>query len=203
MILDVTAGNRVMWNKNRNPPNIIFIDKESDLHYPPDIVADNTNLPIRLGLKIDSIIFDPPWGVNLPPWFLNKKPIKTKSTWGKTNSYYGDFKSKREMFTYINKAQKEFQRYTRKLCFKWGERNVSVWKILPLFREWKIIQKKLHKTNMNIKSKTDNWWITMSRSEDHVCDSCPVTWGEGDASELCEGCPNEMELMNYVPKHLR
>jgi len=105
MILDVTAGNRVMWNKNRNPQGVIFIDKESDLYYPPDIVADNRHLPIRLGLNIDSIIFDPPYGINLPPWFLNKQPIKTKSTWGKTRSYYGNFKSKRELFSYIHRAQ--------------------------------------------------------------------------------------------------
>ncbi len=37
----------------------------------------------------------------------------------------------------------------------------------------------------------------------HVCDSCGVVAGELDASEECEGCPNEMELIDYVPKHLR
>lgn len=40
-------------------------------------------------------------------------------------------------------------------------------------------------------------------SEAHVCDTCPVVRGEADARECCEGCPNKMELINYVPKHLR
>ena len=33
----------------------------------------------------------------------------------------------------------------------------------------------------------------------HVCDGCPVTLGEEDANEKCEGCPNEMALIDYVP----
>ena len=166
----MTAGNRVMWNKNRNPPNVVFIDKEHDLHYPPDIIADNRYLPIRLDLKIDSIIFDPPWGINLPPWFLNKKPIKTKSTWGKTRSYFGDFKSKRELLSYIHKAQEEFQKYNLlRLCFKWGERNVSLWNILPFFKQgWievhRVYCPRAQSFSGDGKSKTDTWWVVFNKN---------------------------------------
>lgn len=160
-----------MWNKNRNPQGVVFIDKESDLYYPPDIVADNRYLPIRIGLKIDSIIFDPPYGINLPPWFLNKQPIKTKRSWGKTRSYYGDFKSKRELFSYIHKAQEEFQKYTRILCFKWGNRNVSLWNVLPFFIKngWnEIYRVEFKKAQSSIgkgKSKNRSFWVTFVNSE--------------------------------------
>ena len=169
IILDVTAGNRVMWNKNRNPHGVVFIDKEPDLHHPPDIVADNTHLPIRLDLPIESIIFDPPWGINLPPWFLNKKPIKTKSTWGKTKSYYGDFKSKKELVRYLIKAERELKRYTKRLCFKWGERNVPLRNILSIFTRsgWK----EIHRVELNKsqafsgkgKTKTRNMWVVFDK----------------------------------------
>jgi len=168
VILDVTAGNRSIWYRNRTPLGVVFIDKEHDLLYPPDIVADNTKLPIRSDLTIDSIIFDPPWGINLPPWFLNKK-VNPGAGGVK---YYGDFKTKRDLVIYLHKAQTEFKKYTEKLCFKWGERNVSLWSILGIFTRdgWKEIHRvKLNSIkNRGGKSKNQTWWIILKgeRQED-------------------------------------
>ena len=180
MILDVTAGNRVMWRMwGRTKPieGVVFIDKERDLHFPPDIIADNTHLPIRTDLKIDSIIFDPPWGINLPPWFLNKKPFNNENKWGMSTNYYGDFKSKRELITYIHKAQTEFKNYTERLCFKWGERNISLWKILPFFVKDGWIETHRIKHNRlfhnsfakNSKSKNQTYWIVFQRTKTIIC----------------------------------
>ena len=161
VILDVTAGNRMIWKNSKHPSDIIFIDKEFGFKINQDIIADNRKLPIRKDIQIDSIIFDPPWGLNMPPWWVDKNPNDVTAT------YYGDFKSKRELISYIHKAQKEFQQYTNRLCFKWGERNVSLWKILPLFtREgWIEINRKEIKEKRNAKgaSSNKNWWITFMR----------------------------------------
>ena len=161
MILDVTAGNRTIWSRNRNPENVIFIDKEPELFYPPDILADNRNLPIRLGLKIESIIFDPPWGINLPPWWLNKQ----SRTGNGGIVYYGNFKSKRECISYLHKAHNEFKKYTDRLCFKWGERDITLWAILGLFVRdgWQEIHRVKLNTKMNASGESMNqtWWVVL------------------------------------------
>ena len=161
IILDVTAGNRMIW-ANKNPPDVIFLDKEHGFRIDPDIIADNTHLPFRDNFKFVSIIFDPPWGVNMPPWWTDKDRAG-----GTRGDFFGDFKSKRELITYIHKAQREFQKYTGRLCFKWGERNVSLWNILPLFTKagWNIIHTREIKANRNVggKSSNKNWWVTFIR----------------------------------------
>lgn len=149
----------MIWGNNKYPEGVIFLDKEHGFRINPDIIADNTHLPFRIDFRFTSIIFDPPWGVNMPPWWLNKK---TRVGLGGIH-YFGDFKSKKELISYIHKAQKEFQKYTDRLCFKWGERNVSLWNILPLFTKerWKIIHEREIKANRNVggKSSNKNWWI--------------------------------------------
>ena len=61
-ILDVTAGNRNIWLKNKNP-FILWIDIESELEIPPDLVMDctDTKFPDEC---VFTLFFDPPhwWG---------------------------------------------------------------------------------------------------------------------------------------------
>lgn len=170
VILDATAGNRMMWGKNKEQDiqRTIFIDKENGFLIEPDIIVDNTNLPFRTTFQFISIIFDPPWGINMPPWWLNKK--KRQGSGG--IHYFGDFKSKIQLLSYIHKAQEEFKRYTNRVCFKWGERNISLWSILPFFREWNEIYRREIKTPMNKAghSKNKNWWVTFIREKE--ADKC-------------------------------
>ena len=95
----------------------------------------------------------------MPPWWTDKDRAG-----GTRGDYFGDFKSKRELISYIHKAQREFQKYTNILCFKWGERSVSLWNILSLFTKdgWQIIHEREIKANRNVggKSSNKNWWVT-------------------------------------------
>ena len=104
--------------------------------------------------------------------FLNKNHFPNPKKWGINISYFGDFKSKRELISYIHKAQREFQRYTKRLCFKWGERNVSLWNVLPLFTKegWMEIhrvnhERVFHKSfSKGEQSKNQTWWVVFTIS---------------------------------------
>jgi len=162
VILDITAGNRLIWGKNVNPEGVIFIDQETRLRIPPTLFADNTNLPIRTDLKIDSILFDPPWGINLPPWMID--PDRSTNS---RASFFGDFKSKRDLVSYLIRTEKELKKYTRRICFKWGERNVTLWSILGIFTRngWK----EKHRVKLNApknrggKSTNQTWWVILKK----------------------------------------
>ena len=160
MMLDATAGNRMIW-PNKNPSNVIFLDKEIGLARSPDIFADNRFCPFRDNV-FDCVIFDPPHSCSIPPWWSD--PATSKKRRGNLASWYGKFENKTDMFSSINKAQKEFARVAKRLCLKWSELEVSLWKILPFFREWKIIQTKPHKGKFKV-GKTKTYWVTFVNSE--------------------------------------
>ena len=165
MILDVTAGNRMIWGKKKNPAGVIFIDKESGFRIPQDIMADNTNLPIRTDLKIDSIIFDPPWMVNPPAWWLDKDREN-----GTRGDYFGSYDSKKQIVPYLNKAFNEFKNYTERVCMKWGDSDIPLYRILGFIKRngWTVINKRevRAKKNSGGKSKTLNWWVTFIRKRE-------------------------------------
>ena len=62
----------MMW-PNRFNYNTVFLDKEVDLLFPPDVRAVWSHLPFRDGV-FECVIFDPPhmWGT-LPKFMDNKK----------------------------------------------------------------------------------------------------------------------------------
>jgi len=136
MMLDATAGNRMIW-PNKKPPNVIFMDKETSLYVVPHLFADFRELPFRDNV-FDCVIFDPPHSCSLPPWWNSPRGEKN-DPWANypksRRSWYGKFDNKRDMFSSIHKAQKEFARVAKRLCLKWSELEVSLWKILPFFRE--------------------------------------------------------------------
>jgi len=128
-----------MMLSNKNPPHVIFLDKETKLANPPTVFGDFRKLPFRENC-FSLIIFDPPFGINMPPWWTN--PSNDRRPGG--NSFYGNVKSKRELIKLVYDAAQEFLNYAPRLCLKWAERNVTLWKILPLFKPWKQIYEKKH-----------------------------------------------------------
>jgi len=157
MLLDATAGNRTIW-PNKNPPYIIFMDKEIKLWFPPHLFADFRYCPFRDNV-FSCVIFDPPHKIttNPPPWWAKPDGRKTDKSHGA--GWYGWWNNKRECIASIDAAQKEFARISNRLCFKWGEVDLSLWKILGVFTKWKIIQEKLHHHH-NKRGKNKSWWVT-------------------------------------------
>jgi len=163
-MLDATAGNRIMW-PYKNPPNVVFMDRELKLGRPPHIFADFRFCPFRENV-FETVIFDPPHKItrNMPPWWnspeMDKNPAGSK--WpGSTKSWYGFYETKIEMLSSIYKGQKEFARIAKRLCLKWSEISVPLWNILPLFDEWE----KKHEVSRKMKTgKIPHFWITFIRS---------------------------------------
>ena len=132
------------------------MDKEYDLANSPDIFGDNRCCPFRDDV-FTCVIYDPPHYVNAPPWMTD--PQVDRSKFKSQGSFFGNFITKTEMLTSINKAQKEFKRISKRLCLKWVERSYTLWQILPFFRDWVNIQ-----TLEMSKGRTKTWWITFVRT---------------------------------------
>lgn len=160
VMLDATAGNRVMW-KNKNPFNIIFLDREYDLGLTPDIFADNQYLPFRKNV-FTCVFYDPPyqWGKTL--WSNNPKgKTEGSSNW----TWYGTYNNKKELLHNLLNANKEFSRVSKRLCFKWCDLKIPIRNILSIFKTyWNIVYKKKHNSKKQT-SKNQTWWVTFIREE--------------------------------------
>jgi len=138
MMLDASAGNRMLWS-NKNPPNTVFLDKNTLLKIPPDILGVWENLPFRDDV-FDCVLFDPPHKFN-----------RTSGFWANPSSpnYYGADISRTKLVTGIFHGTREFLRIAKRLCFKWSDDEISLARVLSLFpREWeKIFHKEVDKNN--------------------------------------------------------
>ena len=152
MILDATAGNRMMW-KNKNPPLTVFMDKEIRLQNPPDVFGVWEHCPFRDDVFL-SVIFDPPHKFNRSCGF-----------WAEPDSpnYYGADIRREKLISGIYHGTKEFLRIAKRLCLKWCDDEISLWKILGLVdKGWKeILRKKDDKIRAHGNS---TWWITYIRN---------------------------------------
>lgn len=164
VVLDATAGNRLMW-PCKNPPLTVFMDKEMELHRPPDIFAVWQYLPFRDNI-FELIFFDPPNLITrgiFNPWYADPK-----SAGGASGSWYGFFTSKIHLTTSIVGAAKEFYRVGRRLCVKWFEDRVTVWQLLPLLRPWVEVARFNPKPRMGRRSwrhtSSKTFWIILTRS---------------------------------------
>ena len=167
-ILDATQGNRMMW-ANKNPPNVVFMDKEANLKYKPDVISTWDSIPFPDN-HFSLVIFDPPHVTH------ENHPFKNKS--GCHDGWYGYFNSKEECVSEISKAQKEFSRVSNRLCFKWDEKYIPLEEMILLFNEWIEINRykckpRTVKTNFgngvikNIYHKNSgrSYWITFTRKD--------------------------------------
>jgi len=156
LILDVTAGNRMMWN-NKSQENVVFLDKEIGLKIPPDIFGVWEYLPFRDHI-FNSTIFDPPHGEGPYKNCIHHDPKATKGSW------WGYYFNKRSFFSSIHRAQSEFKRViNNKLFFKWNESRIPLFKLMPFFKEWKEIgRKEFHsKSGVGIHR---TYWVQFARA---------------------------------------
>ena len=156
-ILDVTAGNRMMW-KVKDNPCVVFLDKEPALAIPPDVLATWDRLPFPDNY-FSVIVFDPPHLIrsNPPPYFTNPKE---KYNW------YGWFKTRREMVVSIIGADKEFARVAPMVLLKWYEDEVPVDNIVGLLKSFKPeLYKKWRANELSRKKRSggSTWWVKLVR----------------------------------------
>ena len=153
VVLDATAGNRMMW-KNKNPPLTVFMDKKTDLRVRPDVIGVWGHAPFRDDV-FDCILFD-------PPHIVRTKGADPRFT---MHVNYGSWKSKTEAIIGINKAQKEFLRLTKRLCFKWCNTRdgPTLWTLLPFFKEWKETHRKEWNTKGSGTIRGTSFWVTFVR----------------------------------------
>ena len=163
MILDVTAGNRMMW-KNKNPHNVVFVDKETRLRIPPDLFCDNRYLPFRDNC-FGCVIFDPPHASKGPNSGLFSDP--------RSGSYYGLGITRKELLYNLLYAPRELFRVSKRVCFKWSwnpkmgkSRGRTIENVLWFFREYKLIYKRTWR-----KKTTESGWFTFVCTKSILCDS--------------------------------
>ena len=162
VVLDATAGNRMMWG-GKKAPGIIYMDRELKLARPPDIFADHCSCPFRDNV-FENVIFDPPHAWGTPPWWTDPSMSKHKDKKKGPQSWYGDYKNRRDMIVSIVKAQKEFARISTRLSFKWCEIKIGLWRILSCFTEWTVINKNEWYSNRNVKQAQKTYWVLLIRT---------------------------------------
>lgn len=170
MMLDATAGNRMMWKNTKTPPNTVFFDKEPYLKIPPDIVGIWERLPFRDNV-FDTIIFDPPHYPNFGPNSRHANP--------KSHSWFGMFGTKKKLVRAMAKGLQEFIRVGKsdvRLCFKWCDTRIEylekttgkwrrrtenplLWTLLSLFYDWKEIFRRTFQSKYG-KNNQETYWIT-------------------------------------------
>jgi hypothetical protein len=158
MILDATAGNRITWRKNKNPDNVVFLDKEYRLAIPPTVIATWKYLPFRDD-SFTCVYFDPPftkWGKTS----IHNHPIREKSYRGA--SWYGNPSSLRALVKDIILGQKEFARVSKNLCFKWCEISYNVDRVLTCFTEWEVLFKMVYESRKR-HGKSKTWLVKLTR----------------------------------------
>jgi len=171
MILDATAGNRLMW-LHKNSPNIVYLDIEKRLKVKPTIYADSRCLPFRPG-AFHTIFFDPPhmWreGAGIPCYSIpyGRKFAKLMGITGL--SYYGSekYKTRLDLIRYIYQSQVEFYRVLKAdglLWFKWNESRIPLNRIVTLFLDWRELMRIWVKSPSQTLGKHQTYWVCMEKS---------------------------------------
>jgi len=175
MILDCTSGNRNMW-RTKESEYVIYVDVEKELEYPPDIICDSTKTPF-LDEQFSSIFFDPPhgWGRKIGgsmTTLRNKKDLEEYKWKAFHNlAYWGwdKYKTKRELFIFLHKAQREFLRILKDdgaLWVKWNEVNIPLRSILPFFKNWnEMLRLSICSLSQTI-GKEQTYWIMFMKKID-------------------------------------
>ena len=156
LILDVTAGNRMMWAhlQDKDSKYIMFTDKQEGLKVAPDIICNWRRLPFPDN-RFLVVVFDPPhaWGFGVNS--IHSDPMASEGSW------WGNPSRRKELVLDMIHGQKEFARVAPVLCFKWNDNCMSLERALSCLTEWKeVFRKEVNSSGKLGKSKT--WWITMT-----------------------------------------
>jgi len=169
IILDATAGNRMIWNIKKSP-YVLWIDIEPEVE--PDLILDCTNTNF-LDKQFRMIFFDPPhsYGRTKNTGIYQTPSAKIRfEKWGSRGGYYGfdKYPTKTALLSFIHKAQEEFYRILDDygvLWFKWAEIHATLDAILPLFKKWNLMMKIEVAFQGKVKGNTTWWVMFMKKSE--------------------------------------
>ena len=153
--IDVTAGYRMMW-PNKNPPNMIFMDKNKESQRAPDILATWEYMPFRDNV-FETVFFD-------PPHKLGRTTGRGHWATPSNKNYYGIDISKTKFRTGVYKGSREFLRVANRLCFKWNDIELMVERVMTLFpKTWEKINHLV--IDKGLKTGTLTHWVTFIKSE--------------------------------------
>lgn len=149
--LDCAASNRLMW-PNKNPPLVVFTDRNREIQIPPDVLCDYRYLPFRDHV-FHTAFFDPPHAARskISREYQHQNP----AAW----SYYGWDITPRALREGIRGASKELLRVADRCCLKWSEVDYGEAWIMGMMREWRAIHKLLLKYSRI--EHIPSYWITM------------------------------------------
>lgn len=155
VILDATAGNRMMWS-NKNPPHTVFMDSEIKLRISPHVFGTWEKLPFRDD-AFRCVIFDPPHGFNRAGSGLWDDP--------KGTSWYGRTIRRARLVSGIYRGAREFFRVSQRLCLKWSDDEISLFKILGLIpRTWMEVRR-ARVGRKNRAHGNSTWWVTFVKEQ--------------------------------------
>ena len=193
MILDATAGNRMMWKKKYSD-NVVYIDRGYKLQRPPDVICDHMRAPFRDGV-FDTVFFDPPhrWAWE-GSYFSFQNVEDAKAIWGDKGgiiTYYGwdIYKDKGELVNYLYKAQKELARITKYdglMWVKWNEIEMNKLQLLSLFSDWEVMMELPIGSALQRKKDVQTYWFCLEKRY------------EGTKQELLSGFESDKQLPEPV-----
>jgi len=182
MILDATAGNRVMW-RDKNNDYIIYIDIQQKLERKPTVFADNSQTPFP-DKTFNTIFYDPPhaWSWDSILW-----GCPDAESWKRDNrkypTYYGMeiYKSKVKWISHLWHAQKELYRILKDdglLWLKWVELRIKLEKALTVFQnEWKELLRFYAKSPFQQAGDYQKTWSCLGKKQSQqksLIESCVV-----------------------------
>lgn len=162
----------------KNPENVVFMDREHELRIKPDVLADFTMIPFRDGV-FDYAVFDPPHLINkstkIRSKWLHSDPFEGRTKkfkyggWPRTTygSWWGFFRSGEEMRRDIALAADEIHRVLRRdglLHFKWNNAMVKVMSTIVSFkRNWSELYRTDRQTGTNVSDSRTYWVLFQKR----------------------------------------
>lgn len=174
MILDAGCGNRCMW-KQKDNPNIVFIDIEKQLQRKPNLFASNIALPFRGG-EFDTIFFDPPfkWNCDDHPFFSFPNTDMLYAMYPDISkrsqaSYYGieRYKTREALVAYLFKAEQELHRILKPdgiLWLRWCSMTSMTEKhVLNIFHNWDNCTTHQIDSNRRSTGSTNSFWFMLMK----------------------------------------